>query len=54
MYENMDVISFMFYVLCLLVPTLLRGNSYDSTVNIGMHSHAGAWERETLAVSCLF
>jgi hypothetical protein len=74
MYENMDVISFMFYALCFskysLVPTLLgncscitllpsihghmRGNSYDSTVNIGMHSHAGAWERETLAVSCLF
>jgi len=26
-----------------LVPMLLRGNPY------GMHSHAGAWERENLA-----
>jgi len=31
-----------------LVPMLQRGNPY------GMHSHAGAWERETLKLSTYF
>ena len=30
-----------------LVPTLPRGNAYgDLDLVFGMHSHAGAWERE--------
>jgi len=32
---------------CFLVPTVLGGNAYDDQFSAGMHSHAGAWERET-------
>ncbi len=28
-----------------LVPTVLGGNAYCTFIRLGMHSHAGAWER---------